>query len=431
MKIAVIGGGFTGLSAALRLISAGHQVTLLEKEPVLGGLAHGFREAGWDWHLEFAYHHFFTNDASLIALAGSVGMERDLIIRRPVTATYVNGRMYQLDSPLSLLRFPVLPFTDRIRTGLVLAGAKLNPFWRPLERYTAETVFRTLGGSLAWGTIWQPLLYGKFGELAPTVAASWLWARIRKRTTRLGYIRGGFQTLVVKMADLIRSSGGIIRTGSAVTRIEPESGPGARPGFSVTGSGTPVRADRVLLTIPTPLVAKIVPGMPPAYLRPAETIPHLHAHLLILETAEPILNSVYWLNINDRSFPFLAAVAHTNFMDRSHYGNRHLTYFGNYLPPDHAYLKMDKTQVIELYTPFIRRLEKKFSPAGIFRSFMFTGPFAQPVHQTGYSARIPHLKTPLPGMYLANMDSIVPWDRGTNYAVELGQTAAQTILQDR
>jgi len=34
----------------------------------------------------------------------------------------------------------------------------------------------------------------------------------------------------------------------------------------------------------------------------------------------------------------------------------------------------------------------------------------------------------LPNVYLANMDSIVPWDRGTNYAIELGEKAAETIL---
>ena len=32
-------------------------------------------------------------------------------------------------------------------------------------------------------------------------------------------------------------------------------------------------------------------------------------------------------------------------------------------------------------------------------------------------------------IYLANLDSIYPWDRGTNYAVELGIRAAHTIIQ--
>ncbi|MBI4004926.1 FAD-dependent oxidoreductase, partial [Candidatus Roizmanbacteria bacterium] len=62
MKIAILGGGFTGLSAAYYLQKKGHVVTLFEKETVLGGLAAGFRAVNWEWHLERSYHHLFSND---------------------------------------------------------------------------------------------------------------------------------------------------------------------------------------------------------------------------------------------------------------------------------------------------------------------------------------------------------------------------------
>jgi len=61
-------------------------------------------------------------------------------------------------------------------------------------------------------------------------------------------------------------------------------------------------------------------------------------------------------------------------------------------------------------------------------SFLFTSPNAQPVHTVNYSKRAPKLETPIPNVYLANLDSIYPWDRETNYAVELGQNAAKHIL---
>ncbi len=37
MRSAVIGGGLAGLAAALRLVEAGHEVTVLEARPTLGG----------------------------------------------------------------------------------------------------------------------------------------------------------------------------------------------------------------------------------------------------------------------------------------------------------------------------------------------------------------------------------------------------------
>jgi protoporphyrinogen oxidase len=69
MKIGIIGAGFTGLSAGLRLIEEGHDVTIIEQEAQPGGLAIGFKENKWEWSLEKHYHHWFTNDKTILSLA--------------------------------------------------------------------------------------------------------------------------------------------------------------------------------------------------------------------------------------------------------------------------------------------------------------------------------------------------------------------------
>lgn len=56
-RVAIIGGGFTGLTAAFKLAKKGHKVTILEKGEELGGLASGFKIEGAD--IEKAYHHLF------------------------------------------------------------------------------------------------------------------------------------------------------------------------------------------------------------------------------------------------------------------------------------------------------------------------------------------------------------------------------------
>jgi protoporphyrinogen oxidase len=114
-------------------------------------------------------------------------------------------------------------------------------------------------------------------------------------------------------------------------------------------------------------------------------------------------------------------------MDKKYYGGHHLTYFGNYLPPNHPYLSMTKEQLLKTFIPYIKRLSQN-APLKILNSFMFVGPYAQPVHELRYSSRVPQLTTSLPNVYLANIDSIIPWDRGTNYAVELGMRAAHHIM---
>lgn len=427
MKIAIIGGGFTGLSAAYELTKKGHVVVVFEKETYLGGLAYGFRKPNWHWHMEAAYHHLFTNDDAIIGLIKDLGIHNKLIVKRPITATLYKDKQYQLDSPQSLFAFPGLSLFDKCRTATLLGILKINPFWRPLEYLTAEQLCISIGGINAFNTIWKPLLYGKFSHFAPHISAAWLWARIKKRTPSLYYLEGGFHTVVTALETRIQKQSGSFHTDTAVTAIQSVNkkihityGKGSKNNHETF--------DTVLLTIPTPLAAKIAP-LPSSYIKTPLTIPHLYAQVLILETDTPILTSTYWLNVTDQSFPFLAVVAHTNFMDKKYYGNKHLTYIGNYLPSNHENITMTKEQLLKKFTPFIKRLSPTMNyKLRTTNSFLFTAPFAQPVHERNYSQKIPNIQTPLPNVYLANMDSIVPWDRGTNYAVELGQKAANLML---
>jgi len=410
MHIAIIGGGITGLTAAYGLTKRGAKVTLFEKDTTLGGLASGFLNPSWSWPLEKTYHHFFTSDQAIIALAKELGMEKDLMILHPTTSVYWNNNQYPFDTPANILKFPGLPFIDRLRTGMTAAIMKLNPFWKPLEQITAKQLFKKLNGNTAWKTIWEPLLDAKFSLYADTIAASWLWGRIYKRTPHLGYFRGGFSHFVDVLAESIKKQGGIIKTNTAISHVDRK------------------KFDAVLLTVPSQVAVKLI-KFPKNYTQQLLSIPHLWAQTLILETDRPILKKTYWLNINDRSYPFIAVVQHTNFIDKKHYGGRHIAYIGNYLPDNHPYLKLTKEQLIKKFTPYLKKINPSINhELSTMNSFLFTSPNAQPVHTVNYSKRAPKLETPIPNVYLANLDSIYPWDRETNYAVELGQNAAKHIL---
>jgi protoporphyrinogen oxidase len=425
MNIAIVGAGISGLTAAYELTKAGHVVCVFEKESYLGGLAYGFKEKNWDWSLEYAYHHLFTNDNAILNFVKELGLENKLITKRPITATLYDGFMYQLDSAKTLLTFPGLSFLDRIRTGLLIAAMKFNPFWQPLERSTAKEIALAIGGIAGWKTIWEPLMTGKFGEYADRVAASWLWARIVKRTPRLMYFEGGFHTFIETLAEKITQQGGNILTNTRIFQIKTEET------WTIMYGKKKTAFDKVLLTIPTPLAKKLLiphASQLEAYFQKPCSIPHLHAQVMILKTKEPILNDIYWLNITNRSFPFLAVVAHTNFIDKSHYGGNHITYIGNYLPLNHPFLKMKKQALLKTFMPYLKKLNPN-SKLSAVSCELFVGPFAQPVHEKNYSTYAPKLQTPMPNLYLANMDSIYPWDRGTNYAVELGQKAAAEMVK--
>ena len=86
MKIAILGGGVTGLTAAYYLSKKNHQATIFEKEKQLGGLASGFKVGEWDWYLDRTYHHLFSNDNYILDFAHEIGF-KDIFFQSPVTAS--------------------------------------------------------------------------------------------------------------------------------------------------------------------------------------------------------------------------------------------------------------------------------------------------------------------------------------------------------
>ena len=405
MKVAIIGAGFTGLSAAIDLVEARWEVTIFEAEKRPGGLAVGFLASGWDWSLERFYHHIFANDKAVIDLAAKVG--RPAFFQTPKTNSLINGEQKQLDSPLSLLLFSDVSFFSRLRMGLGLLILKIIGNGLFLERWRVVDFMPGLVGEEGYEKIWKPLLAAKFGPYLPQVNMAWFWARIYKRTQSLGYFPGGFGALAEKMADYVTTRGGKVKLGKKVKSMKRDK----KAGWWVNNE----KFDKVLITTPT-LVA--VPK-----------IDYLWAQTLVLELEASLMKG-YWLNVLEKDWPFLVAVEHTNFIDKNHYGGKTIIYLGNYLADGDKRLELSEEKLLELFLPFLSKINPSFKPSWVKRSWCFEAPFAQPVFGVNYSQKLPGIKTALPDLFIANMSQVYPWDRGTNYAVELGQQAAKLIKND-
>lgn len=195
MKIAVIGAGFTGLTAAYQLAKKGHTITVYEKDATPGGLAIGYKEKGWGWTLEKHYHHWFTNDKFVLDLASEIGHK--VLIKRPKTSVYVDEEIFQFDSPKEVLLFPKLSLFERLRMAAVVGMLRYDPLWKPLEKINASTFLPKAMGEKAYKMIWEPQFVNKFGKFASDVSLAWFWARLAKRTPSLAYPEGGFLYFII------------------------------------------------------------------------------------------------------------------------------------------------------------------------------------------------------------------------------------------
>jgi len=415
MKVAIVGGGICGLTSAYFLGNQGHQVSLFEKEKVLGGLAGSFKQGNWQWPLEKYYHHFFSSDTAVFSLLQELGLKEKLFFKTPRTSILVNSKISAFDTPLAVLTFPSLNIFDKIRTGLITGWLKINPFWQPLEKVTAHHWLKKYYGKKAYQILWEPLLKAKFAENYQNIPASWFWARIKKRSNRLGYLEGGLQTLINALAAKIQENKGQIILNTEIRNLNDLNH------FN--------NFDKILVTTPPTTFLKIVPDLPPNYQKEIQTLKSVSALTLILSLKEKFLtDNTYWLNINEESFPFVAVVEHTNFVDPQHYGNNHLVYIGGYYPPNHPFLKMTGEQIYQKFLPFLKKINPYFNFSLYTSSLsLYTDSYAQPVIPLNYAKHLPSLNTPKPNVFWATMHHIYPWDRGVNYAIKLGKKIANEV----
>ncbi|HEX4204467.1 MAG TPA: NAD(P)/FAD-dependent oxidoreductase [Ktedonobacteraceae bacterium] len=419
MEYAVLGGGALGLMAACRLTQAGQEVTVIEQEPLAGGLAAGF-QIGDAW-LEKFYHHIFRSDTTMIGAINELGLGDRLEWHRPRTVSLVDGALQQLDSPLTLLRFKPWRIDERLRTGAVLAFLKVVP---PalLEGQTADPWLDRWMGRRAYSTLFEPLLRGKFGDLYQQISLPWFWARLHDRTTQLGYMRGGFQQFYERLVECIEQASGRVRLGTRVEKVEQQ----ADGRWCIESSGGSLHVDRVISTLPTRLTCRLIPALPETYRAQYDWGQAYGAHCLIVALDRQLTDS-YWINMCDAGYPFTSLVEHTNLRAPSEYGGRHLLYFGNYRPMHDPLFSKSKAEVLQEFLPHVKRIVPMFSPDWVTESWMSAAAYAQPIVTTDYRQHIPPLHTPLANLWVANMFQVYPHDRGQNYSLALADTLIEQL----
>lgn len=423
MKIAIIGAGFTGLSAAYKLVKAGHQVDLYEANSTPGGLAGGFKAKNWAWALEKHYHHVFASDKDFYKFFQELGLADLIFFQTTKTANLYNGQIDRLDSVSSLLTYPHLSIVDRFRTGFGMAFFKLWPFGKVFEKFSAKELLIKLMGKKSWQIIWEPLFVGKFGELANKINAAWFWARIYARTQQLGYFKGGFQAAAEKACEKLSKLGVNFYFSS---RIETVKNKNQQVILGVKGKTK--FYDKVLFTQPLSAVLKIYPALKELLNKQqlASLKTGLAAQTLVLLLDKKFFaDQTYWLSINEKDWPFLAVVEHTNFIDKAHYDKQVIVYVAKYLDKQSKEFKLDKEELLKIYRPYLEKLNPQFM-SNLKNTYLFKEEFAQPVVFKNHSQLLPGFKLN-EQLYWASMQHIYPFDRGINYAVRVGFQVANLI----
>jgi protoporphyrinogen oxidase len=139
------------------------------------------------------------------------------------------------------------------------------------------------------------------------------------------------------------------------------------------------------------------------------------------------LSSLYWINVNDPSFPFVGIIEHTNFEPTTTYGGEHIVYLSRYLPSTDPIYTMTDAEYLEYALPHLKTMFPDFDRAWLKNYHVWRADYAQPIVERGYSSIIPDIRTSLENVFLCTMAQIYPEDRGTNYAVRSGRSIGRLL----
>lgn len=435
MKIGIIGAGVAGLTAAYDLSRLGHRVTVYESAPFIGGQASTIEVGGGK--LERGYHHLFTNDTDIIDLMDELGIGSSLEWYPSKVGTYVDGKVYKTTTPMDLLRFGAVPIWDRVKLGLFALRVRRIKDWQSLEPFTADEWLRDKLGGKAYEVVWNPLLRGKFGDYYDKVGMPWFWSKIQTRFAsrkgaggeQLGYPVKSFDEVLFTLRDKLLASEGQLHIETPVEKVLTEDGRATGLQFRrPDGTEGEENFDLVLATVPSFSFPGMV-DLPDDYRQKLESVTYTAAVVLILEMTRP-LTDFYWMNIADRSLPFLGLIEHTNMLPKEWYGGSYVLYLTNYVDRTEPLFSMSPDEVLELYLPHLAKFNPEFDRSWIKEMHYNSLSAAQPIIGTRYSERLAEHRTPIKNLWLANTTQIYPEDRGTNYSVRMGRDVVKMMLAD-
>jgi protoporphyrinogen oxidase len=450
VRIAIVGAGVTGLVAGRLLGQAGHQVTIFERWPGLGGQA-ATLDVGQGHLLERYYHHWFTSDVHILKLCEDLGLKDVVEWHDSKMAFFVDGMSRPFVTPLDLLRFTPLSLKDRLKMGF--AVLKLQRSKKPISAYEHETarewILREMGQQ-PYEKVWGPLLRGKFGSRAGDISMAWMWGKLVTRRKlegkaatgeKLGYPSTSFEPLFTALVAEIEALGGTVNIDQPVRRIERDGESftvhlgepgsfrqGTDPRLFKEQPGAAQSFEHVLATVPSDIFdAMAGQELPAGYRKLLQETEYHTALCLLVEVTQP-LSPFYWTNIADPSLPFVGLIEHTNMIPSSRYGGRQFFYVANYVEPGSELLDLDADGLLARYLPGLQKINPAFDLSWVKQVWRFSDHAGQPIVTVGYHERIPPFETGVPGLLLANTTQIYPEDRGTNYAVREGQQAAAAVL---
>ncbi|MBW1782790.1 MAG: FAD-dependent oxidoreductase [Deltaproteobacteria bacterium] len=288
-QVIILGGGFSGLSLALRLSNLGIKVCLLESDNTIGGLAGTLRDDGHC--MDIGPHSFFTEDNEILQMV--ITLFNNRLPSRPREVKFYYQGKY-LDYPLTAYNVLVqMGIWSGIRTGLSFLKSKLIPKRRPSKEGQDETVedwaISSFGEHL-YRTFFKP-----YTEQFWKLPCSELSSRSIPTHTRMSFFNtlkllvhkriksedaslieremlptyypdSGFAEIAERIAEKATQAGARIHLNCEAVRVDELPHGRMRVCYDSNGKESEIEGSHVVSTIPLNQFVKMLSPPPPAFI---------------------------------------------------------------------------------------------------------------------------------------------------------------------
>jgi len=312
VRVAVIGAGPAGMTAALQLSRGGAHVTVYEADERVGGLARSLEL--WGQTVDLGPHRFFCTEERVNRLWRDV-VGRDYRFVNRLTRIFYEGQFYD---------YPLRPMNALRNMGIMSAGLCLTSYLKEkawpsysqkdngsfeswvvnrFGRRLFEMFFKSYSEKL-WGIPCSELdadfaaqRIRKF-SLGEAVASALLPRRAARHKTlvdRFAYPLRGTGSVYAKMADLVTANGGEIRLRCPVRSV-------LRDKLEVRGvelgDGNREACDHVISTMPLTLLVRSLGDIPAEVAQAVDSLRFRNTVLVYLHVESDALFDDQWIYVH-------------------------------------------------------------------------------------------------------------------------------------
>lgn len=237
MNVAVIGGGYAGMAAAVTLAEKGVPVTVFEAAKILGGRAR--RVEHRDLALDNGLHILIGAYGETLRLMRQVGADPDQLLLRLPLAWRIHDRFSlktaRLPAPLHLLAGLLaasgVPVLERLAAARFILRMKWQGYVLPHDTTVDILLECEAQGAGLTRLLWRPLCVSALNT-PPGAASAQVFLNVLRDSLDAG--RAASDMLLPRTdlsrlfpepaADYVRANGGEVLTGRRVTGIDENAG---------------------------------------------------------------------------------------------------------------------------------------------------------------------------------------------------------------